>query len=623
MPWPVANSPVHSTISELCTALDSLLQDSESLVKLSKLDDLSKARQFYIPSEEEREEATLASVEEEVDTADKEIEAAEEAFRKLSLALRRSIARKQEILKAASNAQSLVAPVRILPPDILLEIFALVCDEVVFMGPLPCATKIPGLRLAAVCSLWRSLVISSGRMWSNITVTLRTDMTLDLSEHQVEALRWVLDMSNDAMLTIKVTLHHLTSSAVLPIFRTHSRRWKSFTLYALPQVMFDHFGVGGTRGQCLDAFPELQYLSLVTRINPDLVVEPLPSMALNFTEAPNLRSGILIKTWSGMEGLTFDVPWSQLRHLYLCPSNGSEVFNALARCKALLFLELMTASRRFDIPPHPHSITSNLTKLIFHVKWNSREYDAMKAFLDSVTLTSLQTLEIKDIQYPYLQVPSPDIGWPVEAFRSLIQRSRCALRRLLIVRVPMSDTTLISILECVSDTLEELTVREPPKQSFPDGENEPLYGLSSITDRLVERLAGWHLDDKSSSDSVSVGSPGPLLPALHRLDLSCKGKPSEFNLAKFLKMVQLRCPPEPRHGGGVGIDSNALTAVSADSAVRTLPAPSTLALKTVLLHISMQPSEEVEGVNQKLESDDMSFKLPAGVDIKIVQQPDP
>jgi hypothetical protein len=48
-----------------------------------------------------------------------------------------------------------------------------------------------------------------------------------------------------------------------------------------------------------------------------------------------------------------------------------------------------------------------------------------------------------------------------------------------------------------------------------------------------------------------------------------------------------------------------------------------LALKTVSLHISMQPSEEVEAVNQKLESDDMSFKLPAGVDIKIVQQPDP
>jgi hypothetical protein len=569
MPWPVANSPVHSTISDICTALDSLLQDSESLVKLSKLDDLSKARQFHIPSEEEREElqATLVSVEEEVETADEEIEAAEEAFRKLSLALRRCITRKAEILKAASNAKSLVAPIRILPPDILLEIFALVCDEVVFLGPVPCATKIPGLRIASVCSLWRSLVISSGRMWSNITVTLRTDMVSDLSDHQVEALRWVLDMSNDATLTIKVTLHHRTSSAVLPIFQTHSRRWKSFTLYALPQVMFDHFGAGGTRG-CLNAFPELQYLSLVTRINPDLVVEPL-----NFKEAPNLRSSILIKTWSGMEGLTFDVPWSQLRHLYMCPSNGSEVFNALARCKALLFLELMTASRRFDIPQHPHSITSNLTKLIFHVKWNSREYNAMETFLDSVTLKSLQTLEIKDIQYPYLQVPSPDIGWPVEAFRSLVQRSKCALRRLLIVRVPMSDTTLISILECVSDTLEELTVREPPKQCFPDGEKEPLYGLSSITDRLVERLAGQHPHDKSSSDSVSVGSPGPLLPALRRLDLSCKGKPSEFNLAMFLKMVQLRCQAEPHHSDGVGIDSNALTAVYADSAVRTPPAP--------------------------------------------------
>jgi hypothetical protein len=244
----------------------------------------------------------------------------------------------------------------------------------------------------------------------------------------------------------------------------------------------------------------------------------------------------------------------------MCPSNGSEVFEALACGKALLSLDVVPAGRPFDIPPHLHAITSNLAKLSFHVEWDIREHNAMKAFFDNTTLPSLHTLELRDMPpHRDRQAPPSDIRWPVEAFRSLIQRSECGLKRLVIVRAPMSDRTLISILECVSGMVEQLIVKEPTKKCSPNRGNEPLYGLSSITDRLVERLHVGvsttalraplaeqdRIQDSSTSDLDSPSGGDTLLPALRHLELSCKGKPSELNLVKFVKMIQSRCPRGP------------------------------------------------------------------------------
>jgi hypothetical protein len=292
-------------------------------------------------------------------------------------------------------------------------------------------------------------------------------------------------------------------------------------------------------------------------------------------------------------------------------SNGSEVLDALTRTKALLSLELQTGGRPFHLPPHLPSVTSTLTKLTFHVEWDTQEYVAMKAFFDNVTLPSLNTLEIKN-QLPDSPVPPSDIGWPVEAFGSLIERSRCELRKLKILHIPMSDGTLISILECVSETMEELIIKEPTKWCFSSGNNDPSYTSSSITDRLVERLhlgvstkalaLTEHDRDQDSLITSSVG--GALLPALRHLELSCIGKPCDLSLIKFLKMIQSRCRRESTF-----VDSGAASA------------PSKLSLTVILIYVSVHPSDELEEVNRKLE-EDMSLKPPVGlgVDIKIIQQ---
>ena len=234
----------------------------------------------------------------------------------------------------------------------------------------------------------------------------------------------------------------------------------------------------------------------------------------------------------------------------------------------------------------------------------------MKAFLDNVTLPSLNTLEIKNRRAATILLSS-DIGWPVETFRFLIQRSECELRRLVIVHVPMSNRTLISILECVSDTVEELIIEEPTERCFSSGKNDPLNALSSITDRLVERLhsgvstkAVALTRQDRDQDSLTSSIRGALLPILRHLELSCKGKLSELSLANFLKMIQSRCRRE-----SASVDSDAG------------PVPAKLDLKVILLYVSMHSSDELEEVNRKLE--DMGFRSQMGVDIKIVQQSDP
>jgi hypothetical protein len=597
-------------ISHLSTEPKSLLNLHELVGQLS-----SRARQFY-PDEKEQLLSIAALAEEETKNLD-------EDYRNLLVAIR---SRRVKSFEAARRAKSLIAPVRRLPPDILLEIFTLICDEAVFVGQKPSATKIPGLQLTAVCSLWRNLVNATGRMWSNITVMGSKDNACDLSVHQMAVLKWILTMSKDATLRIQVTLNeHTTSSLALPMLKTHCHRWRSFTLVALPQVLNDHFGTSGRS----HVFPELQHLSLAalqtTSTDPNLVAS-FPPMTLDFNAAPKLRSAWLNKLGGDMEYLAFGIPWTQLRNLRMCPSNGREVFDALAR-NQLLSLELVPGRRRFNIPPLPHFITSPLTELTFKVRWDIREYTAVKAVFENITLPSLNILRIN--QRPYQQAPSSDAGWPVEAFRSLVQRSKFELRKLTLVHVPMSDVTLISILECVPDTVEELIIREPTKKCFLTGVND-LYGLSSITDRLVERLhvgVSWapsaeqdRIQDSSTFDSdLSSSGGGALLPALRHLELSCKGKPSELHLVKFVKMVQSRCPrgPEARVPT-VGMDSDA---AAFENPAQILAAPPNSTLKAVSLYVSMQSDKELKAANRMLE-EDLGYKLPAELDVKIVQQAD-
>ena len=128
------------------------LPKSDNLRKLEEFDTLSKLRQGYKVTDIEKETLlTLASgAEAEARSVDREIS----RLRALILELECS---RDSLLKAASQARSLAAPIRKLPPEILAEIFFLTYSSVYFSnGGL---TAGPTVLTGNICSSWCNIAI--------------------------------------------------------------------------------------------------------------------------------------------------------------------------------------------------------------------------------------------------------------------------------------------------------------------------------------------------------------------------------------------------------------------------------------------------------------------------------
>src|ERR1700683_838801 len=81
------------------------------------------------------------------------------------------------LLTYTKNHTALVAPVRCLPPEILSEIF-LHCMDPRWFGPEynfhenPRLDKMP-LLLGEICSRWRSIALSTPRLWASFSLSIR------------------------------------------------------------------------------------------------------------------------------------------------------------------------------------------------------------------------------------------------------------------------------------------------------------------------------------------------------------------------------------------------------------------------------------------------------------------
>jgi hypothetical protein len=436
------------------------------------------------------------------------------------------------------------------------------------------------------------VLTSNGRLWSNIAVRLLSEA--DVSVHQEGRLGWVLGLSKNSTLTVKVIMGQRTSSAVLPMFYAHSHRWKSFSLWATRRGIAGYFGGADST----IVLPSLQHLLVV--IMPDDSRQfrfdgdedddeeendsddeagdddnvdddddegeeeeeeeddhedrdsTLFSSPILHFETPNLHSVEFGKVIPS--GITLQLPWEQLYHLNLCSANGSDAFDILMRCTSLRSLKLEPANRPFNIPPAtvtPYPTSLSLVNLTLRVRCTTLDYSAMRVLFNSVTLPHLDTFELEGWSQGYLS-DEPEIAdqWPLPAFRSFVERSQCELRRLMITQVLMSDDMVISILECVSATLQVLIVEEPSEYCSCFSHRRKAR-LTSITDRLIDRL---YLRDTTTT--VSLWAPGAsnywpeykqhntpsagLLPLLTHLEFSCRGEPKELNLVKFIGMIQSR-----------------------------------------------------------------------------------
>ncbi|SJL12576.1 uncharacterized protein ARMOST_16004 [Armillaria ostoyae] len=145
----------------------------------------------------------------------------------------RLLAERSHAAAELTNYRSLIAPVRRLPNEILSEIFSLTCTD---MSDSIDAIKGPPWVLSHVCSLWRSICLSSPRLWSTVAIPPMNSKRY----HVADILGSYLDRSHGLSLNLYLDARASTErvdvdrdgrhTSILRILHPHMSRWHKLVL---------------------------------------------------------------------------------------------------------------------------------------------------------------------------------------------------------------------------------------------------------------------------------------------------------------------------------------------------------------------------------------------------------
>ncbi|SJL11849.1 uncharacterized protein ARMOST_15260 [Armillaria ostoyae] len=156
-----------------------------------------------------------------ISSLERELSVIDELFHEIS-------SRRESVRKALNCHEAAFAPIRTLPLDILLEIFAKVPTNALRRDYAPWV-------IGQVCSLWRTISLSTPSLWSNICFDIYHAATGD---QKLQALTTILSRSGDHPLTISIDSpsdgfhfpHNFASAGDLRILAVHGSRWTSLEL---------------------------------------------------------------------------------------------------------------------------------------------------------------------------------------------------------------------------------------------------------------------------------------------------------------------------------------------------------------------------------------------------------
>lgn len=344
--------------------------------------------------------------------------------------------RQADLVTALTTHQSIVAPIRKLIPEIIEEIFSHCgltpsISEPLFHETGEWSEWTIREYIGKVCQLWRDILNSTPRLWSDIRLTKSKELALTpASEKQRTAirLREALDLSSAHPLALYVDGTSFTTE-VMNLLIPHSDRWQQVKLGNLRSPWFFPKGL-----------PLLQYLD----------ISGLPAQEISITSAPNLRF-VEMATFPAL----IELPWTNIACITILHAK-SGWYDIVNLCSHLQEFRITLGGDWLDgdIAASNVCITSrSLRKLKVTVFADSVD----RIVFDSLTLPNLSDL---DIFYP------PRGGWGVPpttrdsdftAQISMINRSGCAIKSLRVVGADEPES-LISLLE-VCDELTQLTLQ--------------------------------------------------------------------------------------------------------------------------------------------------------------------
>ncbi|KAJ6455564.1 hypothetical protein C8R47DRAFT_1060753 [Mycena vitilis] len=389
-----------------------------------------------------------------------------------------------------TDCNSIFAPVRKLPSEILVEIFGLCWDsftpsiEDVYNESVSLPTETarlahaPLLNLSQVCVRWHTIALGTPALWSRIELEgiLWTAAPHHI-EHIMGLLRSALQRSANHPLGIAISncVSDGGGSPYLPAFELlaqHSTRWQTAAFMCPFSDLLD-------LNMSKSMLPHLKSLQLDC-----WGANSVPGLDI-FQDVPQLRS-LEFRGDSDSRALLSRVPLEQLTELRYLGSLGREEpeFMALVpRLTAGTTLRLMLSLQRRVVPSISSFLTSNISTLILQlsefVPVIARR--TLERFFNHLTLPFLTELTF---DMP-LGVPFPSIPvlWSHLPFLSLAERSsfRTNLHTLYLANVFVTEAELLQCLS-VLPALNRLSIADHPHLQ---GSPEQVL----VTDTLLTALA--------------------------------------------------------------------------------------------------------------------------------------
>jgi hypothetical protein len=323
------------------------------------------------------------------------------------------LTRKRDALQTYTYLHTaLVAPIRRLPPEVLSEIFLRYKDENNVLHPLNRLNKAP-LLLGGVCSRWRTIALSTPRLWTSFALAIRPKY---LKSDVMLAKTW-LARAGRCPLTIRLASQSIYQSSMKPlmkVFLLHCEQWYDIHI-SVPLPVLKSLRPAKSR------LPRLQRLSLDVKL-----YEPLHI----FECAPQLR---WLKLASTLDPSMVKAPWSQLEYFDM---GGRKIDHCLKLLRATLNLETCVVNLMTSEPHQSHSSVQLLRLCSMTISGDPT------FFFDALLLPNLHEISIAHF------------GWTATS-QLISLLSRCSLAKLsLDLGQPLSDGDMIGVLQACPSLLQ-------------------------------------------------------------------------------------------------------------------------------------------------------------------------
>ncbi|PPQ76845.1 hypothetical protein CVT26_002300 [Gymnopilus dilepis] len=326
-----------------------------------------------------------------------------------------SLRQRRTMIRRKINALS---PTAQLPPEILTEIFRLVCQ------PHGATTEqpIPPLLFGGICREWRTIAWSTPLLWNTVTLHISRKM----HGSQVHLLRDWLLRAQSSPLYIKLTTDDEHESifcslrAIMDVLVTRSTYWYSLDCLLPPQ--------------CHDVLKNNQFPMLTS-----VSIRPPKGTISTFSEPPNIflaAPKLLDVDLSGYNFAAMVLPWEQLRKFKTQFLTVGECLKVFRRSPDLKECHLESV--------YSPDLLSSPTLNPLHCELEYLDVTLIKgaaiSLLDNITLPSLRDLRI---------CYSGPNGFLLSSISSLVLRSACDLQRLHIRKQYFRDEDLLPCLEAI------------------------------------------------------------------------------------------------------------------------------------------------------------------------------